>query len=1009
MQFISEYTAPQETLEGIYSYLDKCEAPFQDSKLYDSTREEKFVDKSLRLSEFRELKDDEIFSLSEHLVDVVNAKEREEERGRVFSLVRNDVTHIKYRKGGFFRRHADFLSLTSNMIEEYTLILCVTPPDLAKETRGGETIVHTNEEAAPSLSSLSSLSSPSSLSSSNPSASHRSTATTTPGRFLVFRKDMDHEGAILVEGEKHILTLNLWCTSSSKEDVLLVTFPKEKDEVEREREERELGAGVDSSEEEREERRKESQLHSLSQSTFSRTYVIPVSKLRHFPDSLLASYVWFDQMESENSGARDRRGKEKVERERERETNTNNHTPSTSRSRSRGVITFECFNATFASFSVIYRIIMGMYISPEEVKENSFLITYFNLPATHILVTFSSKELERERIIESLKEIDEKKEKEKEKEKGKEREKEKEKEREIDTVTFISGDDVEEEDLIDFDADAPSDGASEGDKITIPFEEIPSEMPSSLAVRRLRKQKKERERDNVDSDDVTVKEDVGLDDLSLSPSLSPSFSPSNPNIIVCATSQRTKVVASLARDLGLPYIPFRIYFAEGAVQYGGGMSGKEPDTFPMRPLWVSMGSYDNILFYEHIMTKRDFEDIEERDRYESFLGDRIFQEREKGRDRWSKKVLCEITADDCKRRKEKRNHRWRMMRDNSFDDIGNIAPYRDRDGLLVVPDGTFDHVPIVGYTHSSEERMVAGRLRFAIDPKEYTPKTIKEREEEERNVERQILEREREMEELLKSEDEKKKREAEYLSYFIKSMKTVIHDKTLKEEKTPKKWRGFRRQVMDCTLHNGDRTSLVPIETVFVTLPDDLEKEREREREKCEEEVEEKREEKGERERKRTTMQSQFKSKYFHFDSSGSSCFTLEEAEATTEWAQQVDFPELVRQTLNDTPFELPQVCTTRVCVVVGKGRGGREGNGVVFYPSLSLFLSLSLFISLSLFLSLSLSLSSAFSLLMCASTLRLSFSHTLSFFFYLFFFLYRCSNRLVLSVNTFSAMNLFT
>ena len=38
--------------------------------------------------------------------------------GLRWSLVRNDVTEIRYRAGGFFKRHQDFLSVQGNVIEE---------------------------------------------------------------------------------------------------------------------------------------------------------------------------------------------------------------------------------------------------------------------------------------------------------------------------------------------------------------------------------------------------------------------------------------------------------------------------------------------------------------------------------------------------------------------------------------------------------------------------------------------------------------------------------------------------------------------------------------------------------------------------------------------------------------------------------------------------------------------------------------------------------------------------
>eukprot|EP00964_Phaeocystis_antarctica_P079597 scaffold49602_cov63-Phaeocystis_antarctica.AAC.4 len=38
-------------------------------------------------------------------------------------------------RAGFFKRHRDFLSLTSNVVEEYTLLVCITPRELAAKVR----------------------------------------------------------------------------------------------------------------------------------------------------------------------------------------------------------------------------------------------------------------------------------------------------------------------------------------------------------------------------------------------------------------------------------------------------------------------------------------------------------------------------------------------------------------------------------------------------------------------------------------------------------------------------------------------------------------------------------------------------------------------------------------------------------------------------------------------------------------------------------------------------------
>jgi hypothetical protein len=88
------------------------------------------------------------------------------------------------------------------LIEEFTLILCVTPPDLAGDVPGGETVIYSYPKGEVPFD------------------------TTTPGSGLLFRKDLEHAGNMLELGEKHIITANLWATRKElSKQVLLVTFP----------------------------------------------------------------------------------------------------------------------------------------------------------------------------------------------------------------------------------------------------------------------------------------------------------------------------------------------------------------------------------------------------------------------------------------------------------------------------------------------------------------------------------------------------------------------------------------------------------------------------------------------------------------------------------------------------------------------------------------------------------------------------------------------------------------
>jgi hypothetical protein len=173
------------------------------TRLFDSSKETKFVDESLRSSFFRIFEKKEMFDIFEEtIMKVVNdASVNPIAKSKRYQLVRSDVTEIIYPIGGFFKKHKDYLSLTSNSIQEYTLIVC--PPfstqqeqDLSSSSAiddddvvvvvGGETLIHSNGET------------------------FTSSATTKPGGALLFRKDLEHEGAVLKSGNKRIVTVNLW-------------------------------------------------------------------------------------------------------------------------------------------------------------------------------------------------------------------------------------------------------------------------------------------------------------------------------------------------------------------------------------------------------------------------------------------------------------------------------------------------------------------------------------------------------------------------------------------------------------------------------------------------------------------------------------------------------------------------------------------------------------------------------------------------------------------------------
>jgi hypothetical protein len=72
------------------------------------------------------------------------------------------------------------------------------------------------------------------------------------------------------------------------------------------------------------------------------------------------------------------------------------------------------------------------------------------------------------------------------------------------------------------------------------------------------------------------------------------------DVIVCGTEAHAAVVSACARSLGAPYIPFRLVFVEGLMDWHGESLEREPDSIPLTCVWCSLGDYDNIFAYRRI-------------------------------------------------------------------------------------------------------------------------------------------------------------------------------------------------------------------------------------------------------------------------------------------------------------------------------------------------------------------------------------------------------------------------
>lgn len=186
----------KELFDKIVKHVNDDNSPFDDSKLYSVAEEQLKVDKSYRSSKFKLIKDSNLFDLIDQYVDKINNVDKDFE----YKLVRNDVTIIRYEQDDFFSEHADYLSFTSNEVQEFTLILC-----LDADCDGGETKLKINDFFT-----------------------HYSKNTKTTGQSLLFRKDFVHEGTKLSRGHKLILTVNLLGFPNIGDSIAVITVSDKK-------------------------------------------------------------------------------------------------------------------------------------------------------------------------------------------------------------------------------------------------------------------------------------------------------------------------------------------------------------------------------------------------------------------------------------------------------------------------------------------------------------------------------------------------------------------------------------------------------------------------------------------------------------------------------------------------------------------------------------------------------------------------------------------------------------
>ena len=192
MQHVFEYTVDNAVLDNIHEIIKNNQTKFEPSDVYLAAENEKIIRPDLRVSEKRQYYDESLFTIAKQILNEINKKIV----GKKFVIFKNDVTHIKYNEGGFFKSHEDYLSINSNLIEEYSMILCIKG-----DCEGGQTILKLNDFF-----------------------SQRCEKTKTPGGCLLFRKDIPHEGALVEKDTKEILTFNVWCINNQDSQIIVINF-----------------------------------------------------------------------------------------------------------------------------------------------------------------------------------------------------------------------------------------------------------------------------------------------------------------------------------------------------------------------------------------------------------------------------------------------------------------------------------------------------------------------------------------------------------------------------------------------------------------------------------------------------------------------------------------------------------------------------------------------------------------------------------------------------------------
>jgi len=524
----------------VQAYLEESNKSFEQSELYVSAEEKNLVDTSLRNSKFRKFTDAKLFDLVEPFVSHLS----EEDPLLCYTLRRNDVTHIKYETGGFFGKHTDYLSVSSNLLEEFSFLVCVTPEPHVQPNQGGKTVIHMHR------------------------SSHTSDATTTPGAGIAFRKDLEHEGTLLEVGEKHIIMLNLWATRKDSGGILSVHFD------------------ITSNAETRHVQTEDT----LRQLAYDQSYLIPIVEAKR--SRRLAEHI--------QSSMRDQccccQGKGTVDNFGicplcEGQCFFDSDDDQSCQSSTMGtVIQYLCKDCSYETFRTIFHILRRMYVSAWEMQAYAELIALYGLDVEHILIgapqsipgTESSTHMTSITHVEECIEAN------------------MNPQHEISIYLMdgssysvtVAGTDSIRSLKNELKARAGLSGiaffASNcehplKDSDTIAACGFPTQL---FTVKRMKK---------VDEYEVLGLTGDEVGDITGPTPASQSVEDDGSDVIVCESLERTRVVAKAAIEAGLPYVSFQVLFIEGELVIRGDTCRPCNHKFTMDPAFISVSDCQHIL------------------------------------------------------------------------------------------------------------------------------------------------------------------------------------------------------------------------------------------------------------------------------------------------------------------------------------------------------------------------------------------------------------------------------